>query len=189
MKSFIRQVPGSPARRGVRRFVAAMVVPALVMGVLAASAPAASAAGVGSVGPVDPAIGFPTFFGDTTGLKMAPCLDGLPMCTATAAELVAPDGEMFYSLSQATAGPFDLTLAVEGAFLNGLPDAFQRTRFNTPKPGLLQPGGVSDGLCKGCGPILRWEPREGAGHDHIQWAGAGGDGRRRRTGGSGPGDG
>jgi len=29
---------------------------------------------------------------------------------------------------------------VEGAFLNGLPDAFQRTRFNTPKPGLLQPG-------------------------------------------------
>ncbi len=117
-----------------------MLVPALVVGVMAAAAPAASAAGVGSVGPVDPALGFPTFFGDTTGLKLAPCLDGLPLCTATAADLVAPDGEVFYSLSQATAGPFDITLGVEGAFLNGLPDAFQRTRFYTPKLGLLQPG-------------------------------------------------
>ena len=71
---------------------------------------------------------------------MAPCLDGLPLCTATVADLVAPGGEVFYSLAKATAGPFDLTLATEGAFLNGLPDAFQRTRFYTPKLHLLQAG-------------------------------------------------
>ncbi len=94
MKSLIR-VPGRPESGGFRRLVAAMLVPALVVGVMAASAPTASAAGGGSVGPVDPALGFPTFFGDTTGQKLAPCLDGLPMCTATAPELVAPDGEVF----------------------------------------------------------------------------------------------
>jgi len=66
MKSLIRRVPDGPARPGFRRLMAAMLVPALVVGVMAAAAPAASAAGVGSVGPVDPAIGFPTFFGDTT---------------------------------------------------------------------------------------------------------------------------
>jgi hypothetical protein len=100
----------------------------------------AQAAGTGTVGPVDPTTGFPLFFGDTTGFKMAPCLDGLPLCTAIAAELVAPKGEVFYNLAQADAGPFSLTLALEGAFFNGQPEAFQRTRFCTPKPGRLKAG-------------------------------------------------
>jgi hypothetical protein len=136
---FARIGRGHSSRPG-RFGLAAALVPALVVGLAVVTAPSASAVGGGSVGPVDPAIGYPTFFGDATGLKMAPCLDGLPLCTATAADLVAPGGEVFYSLAKATAGPFDLTLATEGAFLNGLPDAFQRTRFYTPKVGSLQAG-------------------------------------------------
>ena len=89
------------------------------------------------MGPVDPAIGFPTFFGDTTGLKLAPCLDGLPLCTATPADLVAPAGEVFYNLTQADVGPFKLVLAVEGAFLDGQPVAFQRIRYYSPQSGLV----------------------------------------------------
>jgi hypothetical protein len=98
--------------------------------------PAHAAVG-GTLGPVDPAIGFPTFFGDTTGTKLAPCLDGLPLCIATPADLVAPAGEAFYNLTQANVRPFKLVLAVEGSFLNGQPVAFQRVRYYSPQSGLV----------------------------------------------------
>ena len=104
-----------------------------------AALPAQAAAG-GTVGPVDTSIGFPSYFGDSAGTKLAPCLDGLPLCTTTPADLFAPAGEVFYNLTQANVGPFKLVLAVEGAYLDGQPIAFQRVRYYSPQSG-LEPNG------------------------------------------------
>ena len=124
-------------RGGLRAVVSAALVTALGVAAFPLAALPAQAAVGGTVGPVDASIGYPSYFGDSTGTKLAPCLDGLPLCTATPADLVAPSGEVFYNLAQADAGPFSLTLALEGAFLNGHQDAFQRVRYYTPKGGLV----------------------------------------------------
>ena len=133
-----RRSPGEGRRRqGWRTLLSATLATVLAAAALPLAVLPAQAAVGGTVGPVDPAIGLPTFFGDTAGTKLAPCLDGLPMCTATPDDFVAPAGEVFYNLTQANVGPFKLVLAVEGAFLDGLPIVFQRVRYYSPQSGLV----------------------------------------------------
>jgi hypothetical protein len=84
-----------------------------------------------AVAPVNPGTGFPDWYQDATGLKLQPCLDGLPLCSAARAELVAPDGEGFYWRAQGDVsidgGTAKMALAQEAAFLDG-PITFGRIR-------------------------------------------------------------
>jgi hypothetical protein len=95
------------------------------------------------VSPIDPQTQFPAYYSDSAGLKLQPCLDGLPMCNATMDDLQAPDGEFFYNLVSGEAGPFLITLALEGAYIDagaGQEMVFNRVRISAPKGGLT-PGG------------------------------------------------
>src|SRR4051812_20211059 len=65
--------------RRVRRTLA-VVAGAVSAATLALSAPAL--AGVGTFGPIDPDHGFPTWYDDGNGGKLALCLDGPPLCLA-----------------------------------------------------------------------------------------------------------
>jgi fibronectin type 3 domain-containing protein len=109
----------------------------------------ASAVLAGPPGPTDPATGFPSSYTDTNGLSLAPCLDGLPTCSATTADLMASDGsgEAFYYSADTTldVGPtlsINYHAALEAAWF-ALPDptvdnrqTFARTQVSVPKGGL-----------------------------------------------------
>jgi Protein of unknown function (DUF1573)/Fibronectin type III domain len=115
---------------------------------LSAMSPA-SAVLAGPPGPTDPVTGFPSSYTDTNGLSLAPCLDGLPICSATTADLMAPDGggEAFYYSADATmdVGPtvsIKYRAALEAAWFSP-PDptvdnrqTFARTQVSVPKGGL-----------------------------------------------------
>jgi hypothetical protein len=105
---------------------------ALLATLAAAVAAAPAHAALSNVGAVDPAIGFPSWYQDGTGLKLGPCLDGPPFCLTAAADLVPPAGEAFYWDAQADlaigGGSAKLVLAQEGSFLNSDRIAFGRVR-------------------------------------------------------------
>ncbi|MEY2401936.1 MAG: hypothetical protein QOJ08_2047 [Ilumatobacteraceae bacterium] len=118
------------------------IVGALLCSSLLIATQVATAVPVG-VSPIDPQTQFPAYYSDSAGLKLQPCLDGLPMCNATIDDLQAPDGEFFYNLVAGEAGPFLITLALEGAYIDagtGQEMAFNRIRISAPKGGLT-PGG------------------------------------------------
>lgn len=99
---------------------------------LTASSPASAV--LRASGPVDPSTGFPSWYEDTSGIRLAPCLDPndpncLPMVLPNPlAPISFPDNfpdEFFYWSADATAqvlggGTIDLILAQEGAFANGV---------------------------------------------------------------------
>jgi hypothetical protein len=118
--------PGSA--RSVRT---ALVFTIAALAAAALAAPAGAA--LSAVGPVNPATGFPDWYQDGTGLKLQQCLDGPPFCLTAAADLVAPDGEGFWSDAEATlpigTGDVRLILAHEAAFLNGGRVSFGRVRI------------------------------------------------------------
>ena len=97
------------------------------------------------VGPTDPATHFPSFYTDTSGLSLQPCLEGPPRCVGTEAELLGagPDGEGFYYSAQTSVGGFDMAFDLEMAFLDAVtaPIVFQRLQFAS-RGGLLAPGGT-----------------------------------------------
>jgi hypothetical protein len=118
------------------------IVGALLCSSLLIATQVATAVPVG-VSPIDPQTQFPAYYSDSAGLKLQPCLDGLPMCNATMDDLQAPDGEFFYNLVAGEAGPFLITLALEGAYIDagtGQEMVFNRVRISAPKGGLT-PGG------------------------------------------------
>ncbi|NUR80350.1 MAG: choice-of-anchor D domain-containing protein, partial [Dermatophilaceae bacterium] len=98
-----------------------------------------------------PATGFPSSYTDGNGLSLQPCLDGLPICSTTAAGLLAADGsgEGFYFVANASlndaAVSFRYHSALEGAWF-APPDptgavnnrqTFARTQISVPKGGLV----------------------------------------------------
>jgi hypothetical protein len=105
---------------GVRfgRLTIACLLTALVAALLAGPAQAT----LSTAGPVDPATGYPAWYQDSTGLKLALCLDGLPVCSAAAGDLTPPDGEAFWWRAQADVaiggGTAKLALGQEAAFVN-----------------------------------------------------------------------
>src|SRR3954454_212779 len=140
-----------PARSGTRgpaRVLAAVVALLTALGMTALFSPSASAAlsSVGPVAPVGPAgneSNFPSFYTDSTGLALAPCLDGLPNCLTAAADLTPPGGELFYFDASATVGPFSIANALEGAFFAAGPNneqTFMRTQIDAAKGGLTPNG-------------------------------------------------
>jgi hypothetical protein len=79
--------------------------------------------------------GFPTYYEDSTGLQLGLCIED-PLCPTSpaAADLIAPDGEAFYQLANATVtapGGKSVTVDfnVEGAFLGNAPQTFGRIQF------------------------------------------------------------
>ena len=97
------------------------------------------------VGPTDPATHFPSFYTDTSGLSLQPCLDGPPLCVGTEAELLdaGADGEGFYYSAQTSVGGFDMAFDLEMAFLDAVdaPIVFQRLQFAS-RGGVLEPEGT-----------------------------------------------
>ncbi|MGA8210630.1 MAG: choice-of-anchor D domain-containing protein, partial [Nocardioidaceae bacterium] len=97
-------------------------------------------AGAGALAP-----GFPTWYADTDGTALQPCLDGLPMCLASAADLMADSGgEGFYFAADAAVGPITVHNAVEAAYAGDGPGqemVFVRTQVAAHAGGLV-PGGT-----------------------------------------------
>src|SRR3954471_12180697 len=146
-----RTTDSRPARSGTRgpaRVLAAVVALLTALGMTALFSPSASAAlsSVGPVAPVGPAgneSNFPAFYTDSTGLALAPCLDGLPNCLTAAADVTPPGGELFYFHADATVGPFSIANALEGAFFAAGPNneqTFMRTQIDAAKGGLTPNG-------------------------------------------------
>ena len=110
------------------------------VGTLLMTVPDASAA-LGKVGDVDAATGFPAWVEDASGTRVDLCLDGL-YCLATAADMVAPDGEAFWWQAESTVatsnGSALLVMAIEAAYGGSEPgreDAFSRIRMRIDVPG------------------------------------------------------
>jgi hypothetical protein len=141
-------------RRGALRLVGAAVAGLLIVGASTTSQAATkitvpNPGGLTAVGPVNAEYGFPSWYGDSAGTRIEPCLDGdNPLCGFLAGDIPDPDspisfpenfpGEFFYQLvgSDLTlpgGGKAVLTLGLEAAFANEDPIAgdqltFARTR-------------------------------------------------------------
>src|SRR3954451_10516377 len=97
-----------------------------------------------AVGPVDSATSFPSYYQDSTGMRLSPCLDGPPLCFASPSDLVAPNGEAFYNnatanLTTRNNGKAAMVLALEAAYAgggSGQEITFARVRF-TDSGGLV----------------------------------------------------
>src|SRR3954468_22997879 len=128
----------TPAARRVG--VAGVAMLAALAALLSVSKPADAA--LSKMGAVDATTNFPSYYEDSTGLRLEPCLDGPPLCFAAPSDLKAPDGEAFYN--NATAGPLTtgrvggttgkavLVLAQEAAYAadgSGQEITFTRIRF------------------------------------------------------------
>src|SRR4051794_27064002 len=124
----------------------ALVTAGLAVAVQAAPAQATLAT---PVGPVDTVTNFPSYYQDSTGLRLEPCLNSLNCLPA--GPLTAPDGELFYNSASATgnlparagvaAGKVTLTTSLEGAYAgsgSGQEVTFGRIRFTAT--GGLTPG-------------------------------------------------
>ncbi len=140
----------APSR--ARRATALVAATLLAVGVLAAATPATAT--LSRVGPVSPAgsaaEGFPAWYGDSTGLALEPCLDGLPNCLVAADEFIpvhqdGGDAEAFYFHAEATVGPITVFNALEAAYAAEGPDqelVFVRNQISARTANSLQPGGV-----------------------------------------------
>jgi hypothetical protein len=129
--SCIRSLRGPaalPARARTARAVLLTALVATAAAVLAAPAGASLTAN----GPVNPRTGYPDWYQDGSGLKLQLCLDGLPLCSAAAGDLVAPAGEAFWWRAQGdlTSGTLTakMAFAQEAAFLDTAPVSFGRIR-------------------------------------------------------------
>ena len=102
-------VLGSSPRSRQRRRITFATTCLLAASCLSLTTTSADAA-LTRVGPTDPATHFPSFYTDTSGLSLQPCLEGPPRCVATEAELLGagPDGEGFYYSAQTSVGGFDM---------------------------------------------------------------------------------
>jgi len=128
----IRSKDRAPFAR--RRTRAAITTAGAIVAAAAFAVPAS--ANLTAAGPVDPAsFAFPTYYQDSTGLKVALCIED-PACPASppAADFIGPDGEAFYQLANATVtapGGKSVTVDfnVEGAFLDADPQTFGRIQF------------------------------------------------------------
>ena len=154
--------------QGVTRWLATTAAAAFgaSLGLAALAVPAQAT--LSAVGPVDVSTGFPSYYQDSTGLRLEPCLDGPPRCFADPSDLVAPEGEAFYnnttsSLTLPNADTADLTLALEAAYAadgSGQEVTFGRIRF-TAKSGLraggtytvTHPYGVDTFVANGSGAV------------------------------------
>jgi hypothetical protein len=121
----------TPAHVGAAHRVRSLVAIAL-LALVAALFGATSARAAGVTGPVDTS-GMPIWYQDATGLRLAPCLLGPPLCFGTLADLGANGGEAFYanantSLTDPSGASFTVVLAVEAANLNGGLITFGRIR-------------------------------------------------------------
>jgi ASPM-SPD-2-Hydin domain-containing protein/HYDIN/CFA65/VesB family protein len=133
-----------PTGRSSRARGAPVALATLLALVLVALTSSPAHAALSAVGPVDATTSFPSYYQDAKGLRVEPCLDGPPLCSAAASDLVAPDGEAFYNLAGATQttrnnGKANLTLALEAAYAgggSGQEVVFSRIRF-TDSGGLL----------------------------------------------------
>jgi hypothetical protein len=100
--------------------------------------------GLDLMGAIDPQTHFPSTYHDVNGVTVQLCLDGPPNCFATAADLVAPDGEAFYNnatakLTTRSGGKAIMVLAMEAAYAGSGADqeiVFTRIRF-TDSGGLV----------------------------------------------------
>src|SRR5512147_2550292 len=101
-------------------------------------APAAHAA-LATVGPPDPVNTFPSYYQDTTGLSLAPCLDNNGFCTATLLSLPSPTlpvvwptnfpAEGFYFLADNVSGTARYRAALEFSGGPGAQITFARIRI------------------------------------------------------------
>src|SRR5919112_569532 len=144
------RAPRSSAARRIRRTFA-VVAGAVSAATLALSAPAL--AGVGTFGPIDPDHGFPPWYDDGNGAKLALCLDGPPMCLAgvpNPAEPAAVPGnfedEAFWwsaeaAIDQGTVSAL-LVMAQEAAFANGAPASGDQMSFGRVR---IRVSGLQDG--------------------------------------------
>jgi hypothetical protein len=107
------------ARAGRRLGIAGIAT----LGALALAGPAQAA--LSATGTIDPLNGFPAWYEDADGTKLALCVDD-PGCPSTqgaaATPFAAPDGERFYQLASATATgangqSAEMAFNVEAAFL------------------------------------------------------------------------
>jgi Abnormal spindle-like microcephaly-assoc'd, ASPM-SPD-2-Hydin len=145
---------GGVARTSARRARRSIAVAAgaVTAAMLALSAPAL--AGVGTFGPVDPDHGFPTWYDDGNGGKVALCLDGPPMCLAgvpnSSNPAAVPDNfedEAFWWTAEAAIDEGGvnalLVLAQEAAFANGAPATGDQMTFGRVRIRIsgLQAGG------------------------------------------------
>jgi surface antigen len=135
---------------------------------LLALASGSAQAKLSAVGPVDAGTNFPTYYQDSNGLRLEPCLTGAPLCFAAASDLVAPNGEAFYNNATATLttrnnGTATLTDALEAAYAGsgtGQEITFARSRF-TVNGGLVpgatykvtDPFGITSYVANGAGAV------------------------------------
>ena len=137
-------VLGSSPRSRQRRRITLAATCLLAASCLSLTTTSADAA-LTRLGPIDPATTFPSFYTDTSGLSLQPCLDGPPLCVGTEAELLGAGagGEGFYYSAQTSVGGFDMAFDLEMAFLDAVtaPIVFQRLQFAS-RGGLLAPGGT-----------------------------------------------
>ena len=109
-----------------------------ISGLMVLTAAPASAV-LPNVGATDPDTGFPTWYADDTGLSLQLCLDGLPNCLASRADLLdaGAGGEAFWYAADAELGPMTVANHLEAAYLDvDQPIAFMRTQASAPKGGL-----------------------------------------------------
>lgn len=146
--------PGVPSRRTARRCAAVAVAVALPLSLATTSLAATQVtrtnpAGLTAVGPVNAEHGFPSWYEDSAGTRLEPCLDlDNPLCGLLPDEIPDPEapisypgnfpGEFFYQLAGAEldlpgGGRAVLTLGLEAAWANevvrnGDQVVFSRTR-------------------------------------------------------------
>src|SRR6478672_7059649 len=156
----------TPRTRRPRRLVAAGL--SVLIGLVAltplTATPASAATGADVSATVDPANGFPTWYQDESGRRLAPCLDvGDPNCVVLADATYDPakplsfpanfPSEFFYALADSVKldtkgcsgtkpGKFSVRMGLEGAFANGTPAAGDQMVFGRVR--VIATGG----LCK-----------------------------------------
>jgi Chitobiase/beta-hexosaminidase C-terminal domain len=129
-----------PAARGpIARGLLFLVLSALLSAYLAGTALAALSA----VGPVDPSVGFPSYYQDTTGTRLQLCIKAGDPCLAGTTVAGFPSTptniqpETFYWVADADPGPLPglpnslikLRLSLEAAFGAGVPQTGQQITF------------------------------------------------------------
>src|SRR4051812_44296030 len=125
---------GGRGRRFLRR--GTMATPPVVLA--AGLGPMQAPADFSQVGLTDPDTRFPSYYADSNGLALQPCLDGLPLCLTSRADLLdnGADGEGFYSAVAADVGVMSMGLDLEAAYLAvGEEITFQRSQYSA-KSGL-----------------------------------------------------
>jgi hypothetical protein len=167
--------------RAGRTWPRAAITTAVAVVAAAASAGPAQA-NLGAFGPSSFPNGkeYPSWYSDSNGLQLQPCIDGSANCAAvTAGDLQPPDGEAFYWLAQSgdialpnggtVSGTFGVELAFGGS-KGDTPITFSRVRYTFSKDApagsydFVTPWGPdsvehaaghkNDGVDTGCAPVL-----------------------------------